>query len=131
MRRYSRVVFVLVLIVGAALMLPRIVSTREEDARAVTLVVRNMTYYLEGSDTPNPSLRFTAGEQVRLTLRNEDPGMSHDFNIRPWNIGTKVLDGKGQDTITFRVPSESDTQTAYTCTPHSAMMSGSVLVLQR
>jgi hypothetical protein len=108
-------------------MLPRIVSSREE-ARSLTLVVRNMTYYVEGSDTPNPSLRFAAGEQVRLTLRNEDTGMAHDFNIRPWNVNTKILDGKGQDTVTFRVPAPSDEPTAYTCTPHAALMSGSIIV---
>ena len=71
---------------------------------------------------------FVAGEQVSLTLRNEDPGMSHDFNIRSWSVGTKILEGKGQDTITFRVPARSDTPTEYTCTPHSAMMTGSVVV---
>jgi hypothetical protein len=103
------------------------VSSREE-ARSVTLVARNMTYYLEGSETPNPSLKFAAGEHVSLTLRNEDPGMSHDFNIRPWNVGTKILDGKGQDTITFRVPPRSEEPAAYTCTPHAAMMSGSIIV---
>jgi plastocyanin len=128
MRTYSRVIFVLVLIVGAALMLPRIVSSREEEPRAVTVVVRNMTYYLDGHDTPNPSLRFAAGERVRLTLRNEDAGMSHDFNIRPWNVSTKVLDGKGQDTVTFRVPSRSEGPATYTCTPHAAMMSGGIVI---
>jgi plastocyanin len=130
MRTYFRVGFVLILFVAVALTLPRIVSSRE-DARTVTLVVRNMTYYLEGNDTPNPSLTFAAGEQVRLTLRNEDPGMSHDFTIRPWSVSTKILDGKGQDTVTFRVPSGSEGPASYTCTPHSAMMSGRIVVGQR
>jgi plastocyanin len=129
-RRYARSGFVLLILVAAAASLPRIVSSRE-DARTITLVVRNMTYYLEGSDTPNPSLRFAAGEEVRLTLRNEDPGMAHDFTIRPWNVSTKILDGKGQDTITFRVPSRSEGPASYTCTPHSAMMSGPIVVEPR
>lgn len=127
MRTYFRLLFVLMFLGGAALMLPRIVSSREE-VRPVTLVVRNMTYYLDGNDTPNPSLKFVAGEQVRLTLRNEDPGMTHDFNIRPWNVGTKILDGRGQDTVSFRVPSRSAGPAVYTCTPHSAMMSGTIVV---
>ena len=127
MRTYFRFAFVLLLLVGVALMLPRIVSSREE-ARTITLVVRNMTYYLEGSDTPNPSLKFAAGEQVHLTLRNEDPGMSHDFNIRPWNVSTKILVGKGQDTVTFQVPSRSEGLASYTCTPHSAMMTGNIVI---
>jgi len=107
-------------------MLPRIVSSRE-DVRDVTLVVRNMTYYLDGSDVPNPPLRFGHGERVRLTLRSEDAGMSHDFNIRDWGVATRTLDGKGEVSVTFRVPS-SASATSYTCTPHSAMMSGAIVV---
>ena len=126
--RYLRTGIVLAVLCVAAVMLPGIVSSREEGPRTVTLVVRNMTYYLEGIETPNPSLKFAAGEQVRLTLRNEDPGMSHDFNIRSWDVGTKILDGKGQDTVTFRVPSRSHGPITYTCTPHSAMMSGTIVV---
>jgi plastocyanin len=125
-RRYVRTGIVLVILAAAAVALPRIVSSREE-VREVTVVVRGMTYYLDGKDEPNPSLKFSAKEQVRLTLRNEDEGMSHDFSIRSWGVGTKVLEGKGQQTITFRVPSASGSA-AYSCTPHSAMMSGSIVV---
>ena len=128
MAPYIRKGMILAVLCLTALTLPRIVSSREEEPRPVTLVVRNMTYYLDGNDTPNPSLRFAPGQRVRLTLRNEDAGMSHDFNIRPWNVGTKVLDGKGQDTVTFRVPSRSDGPATYTCTPHAAMMSGSIVI---
>ena len=127
MRRYIRITVALAVLVVGAIMLPRIVSTRE-DVRDVTLVVRNMTYYLDGEDVPNPALRFTAGERVRLTLRNEDRGMSHDFTIKDWGVATRVLEGKGQDTVTFRVPARPATQPAYTCTPHTMMMSGTILI---
>ena len=126
MSRYMRFGFVLVLATAAAVLLPRIVASGE-GVRDVTLVVRSMTYYLEGSDTPNPTLRFVPGEQVRLTLRNEDAGMMHDFNIPSWDVATKVLDGKGEDSVTFRVPGSNSTA-SYTCTPHSAMMTGSIVV---
>jgi plastocyanin len=118
---------VLAIGLAAAVMLPRIVSSRE-GVRDVTLVVRNMTYYLEDGEDPNPSLRFTPGEQVRLTLRNEDRGMSHDFSIKAWGVSTKVLDGKGEDSVSFRVPARSTGTTPYTCTPHTAMMNGSIVV---
>jgi plastocyanin len=127
MSRYIRFGGVLAVLLVAAVLLPRIVSSRE-DVREVTLVVRNMTYQLEGTDTANPSLRFTAGERVRLTLRNEDAGMSHDFNIREWGVATKILEGKGSDSVVFRVPARSTGNVSYTCTPHSAMMSGSIVV---
>lgn len=125
MNRYIRLGLVIVLVIASAAMVPRIVSSRE-DVRHVTLVVRNMTYYVEGSDEPNPELRFRAGEQVRVTLRNEDAGMSHDFNIRDWGVATKILEGKGEEAVRFRVPSAG--ATTYSCTPHAAMMSGSIIV---
>ena len=122
-----RIGLAVVVMLAAAVMLPGMVSSRE-DAREMTVIVRNMSYQLEGSDVPNPSLRFKAGERVRLILRNEDEGMTHDFNIRDWGVATKVLEGKGQDSVTFRVPEKSGGSATYTCTPHSAMMSGSIIV---
>ena len=118
----------LALLIAVSALAPRIVASRDAGRREVTLVVRNMTYYLDGSDVPNPTLKFTAGEQVRLTLRNEDRGMTHDFNIRTWGVATKVLEDKGRDSITFRVPRRGTDATTYTCTPHTAMMNGSIVV---
>jgi plastocyanin len=127
MGKHIRLSVAIVVLTAAAVTLPRIVSSREA-IRDVTLVVRNMTYYVEGSDAPNPALRFAPGERVRLTLRNEDRGMSHDFTIKAWGVATRVLDGKGQDTVTFRVPARPAVQPAYTCTPHTAMMNGAIVI---
>ncbi len=127
MDKYIRIGLTLAIVLAAAVMVPGIVSSRE-DVREITLVVRNMSYHVEGGDAANPSLRFRAGERVRLTLRNEDEGMSHDFNIRDWGVATKILEGKGQDAVTFRVPEGANGSTTYTCTPHSAMMTGSVVI---
>jgi plastocyanin len=122
-----RIAVVVAIAAVGAVMVPRIVSSREA-VRDVTLVVRNMTYYVDGSGSPNPQLRFAAGEQVRLTLRNEDQGMTHDFSVKSWGVGTKVLEGKGSDTVTFRVPRGANGSTTYTCTPHTAMMNGTIIV---
>jgi plastocyanin len=127
MGKYIRIAVVVAVGVSGAVTLPRIVSSREA-VRDVTVVVRNMAYYVDGENTPNPALRFAAGEQVRLTLRNEDRGMSHDFSVKAWGVATKVLDGKGQDTVTFRVPRGSNVSTSYTCTPHTAMMNGAIVI---
>jgi plastocyanin len=127
MGKYIRIAVVVAVAVSGAVMLPRIVSSREA-VRDVTVVVRNMAYYVDGENAPNPALRFAAGEQVRLTLRNEDRGMSHDFSVKSWGVATKVLDGKGQDTVTFRVPRGSNGSTSYTCTPHTAMMNGAIVI---
>lgn len=95
--------------------------------REIRLVVRDMTFYLDGDDTPNPTLRFRAGERVRLVLRNEDTGMDHDFAIESWQVATRLLEGRGHDAVTFRVPETPGPQT-YICTPHAQMMRGSIVV---
>lgn len=102
-------------------------SDRSGDPREVHLVARNMSFYLAGSDTPNPTLRFKAGEKIRIVLRNEDAGMDHDFVIGQWKVGTKLLEGKGQDTVDFRVPSTRGSE-SYTCTPHTQMMTGAIVI---
>ena len=51
-----------------------------DGTREVRLVVRNMTFYLEGAGAANPTLRLRAGGDLsRLVLRNEDRGMKHDL----------------------------------------------------
>ena len=121
---------------AAALLLPRIASTRENTAAAgppaardLLIVARDMTYYVDGGDQPNPSLQFKAGERIKLTFRNEDAGMEHDFAIPAWSVGTKRLDGKGEDVLVFQVPDGAPGgANRYACTPHSGMMNGTVLV---
>jgi hypothetical protein len=111
---------------GGAVLLPTIASTGGAgDPRDLRLVVRDMTFYVEGRDEPNPTLRFRAGEHVRLVLKNEDAGLDHDFTIRAWNVRTKLLEGKGQDVVTFRVPAAASSET-YECTPHAQMMRGTI-----
>lgn len=96
--------------------------------REIRIVARNMTFYLQGDKTPNPTLRVRAGEEVRLILTNEEPGIDHDFAIRPWKVGTKLLKGNGEDAITFRVPGTAGAEIAYICTPHFGMMRGTILI---
>ena len=131
MGRYLRIGLAAAVILAAALLLPRIASTRENTAAAgardLLIVARGMTYYVDGGDQPNPSLQFTAGERIRLTFRNEDAGMEHDFAIPGWQLATRRLDGKGQDVVEFRVPGEGGSG-RYACTPHSEMMNGQVIV---
>jgi plastocyanin len=102
-------------------------GTGSEDAREIQLVVRDMTFYLAGDETPNPLLRVRAGERIRILLRNEDAGITHDFAIEDWQVATKLLEGRGEDGITFSVPPTPGRQ-AYTCTPHAQMMRGTILV---
>jgi len=117
------------LIVGAvalaASLLPMLASPADGDGiREIRLVVRDMTFYLDGEKDPNPTIALRGGELVRITLRNEDAGMRHDFAVKAWAVGTKVLEARGaEDAVVFRAPLEKGTET-YHCTPHSAMMRG-------
>lgn len=104
-----------------------VLSARGPAAREIRLVARDMTFYVEGQDEPNPTLRLRAGETVRLVLRNVDQGMTHDFAIPEWGAATGRLEGGEEATITFRAPGRPATQ-AYKCRPHSAMMRGTILV---
>jgi plastocyanin len=117
------------LIVGAvalaASLLPMLASPTDGDGvRDIRLVVRNMAFYVDGRNDPNPAIALRAGELVRITLRNEDAGIRHDFAVQSWGVATKVLQDRGAtDTVEFRVPLDKGTAT-YLCTPHSTMMRG-------
>jgi plastocyanin len=125
-RTYVRVGVIATVLLTAAAVLPILGLSREPD-REVRLVAVDRTFYIEGQHTPNPTLKLRAGDRIRLVLRNEDEGMRHDLRIRDWNISIPAIDGKGERSLTFRVPDRRGA-TAYTCTPHSSSMVGSIEV---
>ena len=123
--------FIVAAVLLAAALLP-IVGASDDRAtsppREFRLVAKDMTFYLEGHSTPNPTLRVRAGEQIRLVLRNETPGMSHDLVIKPWQVQTPMLATEGEEAaVSFRVPDRTGTET-YNCTPHAEMMRGSITI---
>ena len=108
-------------------LLPMLASSDHDEIREVRLVARDMTFYVEGTNDPNPTLTFRAGEQVRLVLKNEDAGIDHDFSVTTWQAKTKVLEGRGEDAILIKVPAKKGTE-SYICTPHSEMMRGTIRI---
>ena len=64
MKPYVRIGLLAVLIAVAAALLPGIVDTRAQ-VHEIRLVAKNMTYYADGREDPNPALRLVPGEQVR------------------------------------------------------------------
>lgn len=112
----------------AATLLPMLASSPMDEVQEIRLVVRDMSFYIEGQSQPNPTLTVRPGQKVRLVLKNEDPGMRHDFVVKQWEVATKVLDDRGQeDSITFMAPS-SPGEEVYHCTPHAKMMRGTIRV---
>lgn len=126
--RYIRAGLAAALLVAAAVLLPIIgASSAGDPVREVRLVARDMTYYLDGQDQPNPTLKLRAGERVKVVLRNEDEGMEHDFTVRAWDIGVGIVNGKSSDAVTFTVPAQRGAH-VYSCTPHPSSMRGTIEV---
>jgi plastocyanin len=107
-------------------LLPLAAGTRPAP-REVMLVARDMVFYLEGSETPNPTIQLAAGEDVRLVLRNDDPGITHQFAIADWQIESSTIKGKGTTTVLLHAPDEPGRH-AYVCSPHASMMTGTIEV---
>src|SRR5687768_1004461 len=103
------------------------VAASRENTREIHLMVRDMAFRFDADAAVNPTLELSPGEQVRLTLRNEDRGMVHDFSIPQWGVQTGNVQWGEEKTITFKVPHGGGAPT-YICTPHSAMMSGRIVI---
>jgi hypothetical protein len=126
--RTSRALFAATLMVGVGLvaLIPLIANPRPAP-REVVLVVRDMTFYLAGTDVPNPTIAVKPGEEVRLVLRNEQAGMTHDWTLASLHVALAPIRGVGSGSIVFRAPEEPGRH-EYRCTPHAQMMKGVLLV---
>jgi hypothetical protein len=111
----------------AATLLPMVASNDPDKRREVRLVIRDMAFYLDGKGEPNPTLLFPRGEHVRQTVTSADAGKEHDIVIKNWKVATKLINGRGEDAMNFRIPRRTGTET-YLCTPHSAKMRGTLLI---
>ena len=118
MRLLGSLVSLLVVLAGPA--------CQTSPVRNLTLVTRGMTFALaERPDEPNPVLRFRSGERVRLMLKNEATGLSHDVAIPAWNVSVDAIPSGQVATTVFTVPNAAGT-VEYLCRPHAAMMNGIV-----
>ena len=121
----AKAVAALAAIIVVAALLP--VMT-DAPVREITLVTRGMAFYVEGDlDRPNPTLEVKAGERVRIVVRNEERGMTHDFSVPAAQAATELLNWNEQDAVTFDVPDTPGTY-EYFCQPHRLMMKGRLVV---
>ena len=121
---------VLVAAVGllcVVLLLPLTASTTDS-AREITLVTRNMAFYLEGGTEPNPTIRVRAGEEVRFTVLNRDPGFAHNFVVDAWDLETSFIETEASTTVVVRAPARPGRR-EYVCMPHGKMMRGVIEVV--
>jgi plastocyanin len=98
--------------------------------RQIQLEARGMAFYRIGDLTnePNPTLAVRAGEQLEISLRNADPGVSHDLvttaSDRPLIVPFSDATTRS---VRWRAPSETG-RYEYVCTLHERMMRGTLLV---
>jgi plastocyanin len=91
-------------------------------------VARGMTFVLEDrADIPNPVIPLRAGERVRVVLKNEAPGLLHDFVIPAWDVAIEQIRAGERREVTFAVPDRPG-RVEYHCRPHSGLMNGFVEV---
>ena len=96
--------------------------------REVVLIARGMAFYLEGDpSTPNPTLEVKAGERLRVVLRNQDRGMTHDFTVPAVAAAMNAIDWNESGEVTLDVP-DTPGNYEYVCRPHVLMMRGIIRV---
>jgi len=108
-----------------AVLLPALSST---PTREVTLIARGMAFYLENDpSTPNPTLEVKAGERLRVVLRNQDRGLTHDFAIPALAAAMNAIGWNESGEVVLDVPDTPGTY-EYMCRPHALMMRGTIRV---
>jgi plastocyanin len=99
-------------------------------SREIVLVARGMAFFApDDPSTPNPTITVRAGERVRVVLRNEDRGITHDFALPAVREATDMIDWNEESSVVFSAP-ETPGRYEYTCQPHTLMMRGTLLVVR-
>ncbi len=114
-------------LIGLSVFIPHVASSSADAVREIHLVARDMTYYGYGQDEPNPTLRVSRGERVRIRLTNRDQGMTHDFGVPAWKKGTALIKDAGEAVVELTAPQVAG-DAAYSCTPHGELMRGTIRV---
>lgn len=103
------------------------VAVTREEPREITLVARGMAFYLENGDLPNPTITVKPGERVRITLRNEERGIRHDFAVPSLRAALDPIGWNESSYVTFDAPDVPGLY-EYWCRPHKMMMRGKIIV---
>jgi plastocyanin len=98
-------------------------SSGADAAREIVLEVRGMAFYVDGSGAANPVIQAGPGELLRVTVRNADPGLVHDFAVTGLGVAMRPLQAGATGSVVFRAPRERGTY-EYVCQPHALMMRG-------
>jgi hypothetical protein len=115
---------------GSAALLPLLAETREPgEMREIVLVTKRMAFYLDGTGTPNPTIRLRPGERLKVKLVNDDPGIAHDFALPSLSAGTEKVRGRGDTEMILQAP-DTPGKTEYICSLHGTMMKGTLEIVE-
>jgi plastocyanin len=115
-------------VVALAVAAAAMVAGATEPTHDITLVARDMAFYLPANARPNPPLEVTREEQVRLTLVNRDSGIDHDLAVTSLDVETSAIPGDGGSvSVEFRAPRQPGVH-EYVCRLHGKMMRGQLTV---
>ena len=121
---FKLVAFAVVLLVIGTML----AAVSRPPSRELTLVTRGMAFYLENDPlTANPTITVRAGDRVRVVLRNEERGITHDFAVPAFGAATDRIDWNEDSDVSFDIPDRPGTY-EYVCEPHAAMMRGRLIV---
>jgi plastocyanin len=119
---------VIAAVAGVMLLAALLPALSNTPTREITLVAKGMAFYLESDlNTPNPTLEVKAGERVRVVLRNQDRGLTHDFAVPAVGAVSKDINWNESGEVVFEVPETPGTY-EYVCRPHFLMMRGIIRV---
>lgn len=119
---------VLATVAGCLLLAALLPAVTRTPTREVTLVVKGMAFYLDSDlTTPNPTIEVKAGERVRVVVRNQDRGLTHDFAVPVIGAVMHEIPWNQSDEVVFDVPDKPGIY-EYICQPHRLMMRGTIRV---
>jgi hypothetical protein len=122
----SMLVFAAFSAVAGLALIPVIANPRAE-AREIVLVARDMTFYLEGSEVPNPTIVVKRGEAIRVIVRNQEPGITHALGMPSLAASIERIAPGATAAVSSRAP-DALGRHEYVCPPHAEMMRGVLLV---
>jgi plastocyanin len=126
-RQYLRFVVMAVTVAAGMGAVALALTAERPEPREIEIVVRDMSFYVNGGARPNPVIRLAPGEPIVVTVRNEDTGIIHDFSIPAWSVATKRLRVGESQRLVVTVPDAPGAVT-YECSPHAKMMNGTISV---
>jgi plastocyanin len=92
-------------------------ASDDGDARTIVIIAKDMRF-----NETNPTFNVLPGEMIRIILRNQDPGMKHDFTIPALDLRTPVVELGEEAVLFFRVPELGTLE--YLCSMHPVSMKG-------